>query len=196
VRTLVTLVVLAAVAAFPVAFWDGGTALRVGSAVIAGGTTVEILWIAWLQWQGRSRRARDQMTSAGLPSDRMDGAVRQKPDSAGGWFVLTLALVVAFIGVAGYAVTLQPARSSSPTTLACNDYDRWLQAQSISGPPNKDPAALSEAQQVAPNGALGADLDTLASDVDTAVAQGESDQGLVAQLNVINDENAMSKDCG
>ncbi len=166
----------------------GGTTwipLAVVILAIAGCAPATAYWI--IRW----RAARRHMGRPEPPRGRELGQY-------GLGLVLAALFVVIAVGGAVIDVTADeiPAAGSLPTAVACADFNAWVQAQGDgSGPLAKDPALLAEAQQNAPAGQLSVDLDTLATDVSSSVAAGNSMAGLADQVQAINAMKAVTSDC-
>lgn len=167
-------------------------------AVLAGCLAVDALWVTS---RIRQRRAEIERQPGRDPPAAAVGAggparpVLPRRAMARTAFMSGAACLVVAGTVAAVLLLPLPSAAPSAAARACADYGEWLAAYTGSSQPWTDRAALERATQVAPAGALAADLGALAYDVNTAAEFGQSSAGDAALASMVTDIHAVGHDC-
>jgi hypothetical protein len=83
-----------------------------------------------------------------------------------------------------------------PAVVACQDYETWILAPGNGTmPPSADQAMLARAAHMAPPGHLQLDLAALAGDVQSAISDGGTAQGILDYERILSDESNVNVDC-
>lgn len=176
---------------YPAGGGTGWIPLAATLALLAGCLTVDALWV---MSRVRHRRAQDAcQPGRAPPTAAVPSGGPARPAVVTGAVFLVVAGTVA-------AVLFLPLPAPAPprAAQACADYSEWLAAQggySWADQGALARAALTRAARVAPIGALGTDLSTLATDVSAADRFGQSPAGIDALMTVRTDMQAVGHDC-
>jgi hypothetical protein len=83
-----------------------------------------------------------------------------------------------------------------PAVVACQDYETWILAPGNGTmPPSADQTMLARAARIAPPGQLRLDLAALAADVQSAISDGGTAQGILDYSRILADESNVNLDC-
>lgn len=83
-----------------------------------------------------------------------------------------------------------------PAVVACQDYTTWILAPGNGTmPPSADQTMLAQAARIAPPGRLRLNLAALAADVQSAISDGGTAQGILEYSPILSEESSVNLDC-
>jgi hypothetical protein len=83
-----------------------------------------------------------------------------------------------------------------PAVVACQDYRTWILAPGNGTmPPDADQAMLARAAHIAPPGQLRLDLAALSADVQSAISDGGTAQGILDYSPILSEVSSVNLDC-